>query len=729
AATVVALTLAVTALIARTDAVDQRTVADAARMQAESRQIVAQALAARNRDPAVSTQLALAAYRVGQTPQARSALIDSTGVRHPARITGPPGSAVTGLSPDGSTLAVGYADGTVALFRPNVSLTEPVATLSVPGAAVYAVAFAPDGRFLATAGPGGLGVVDVADPAAPRLLDVVDTSTPILAVEYAPDGREVATGTATGTFLTHTVDPTDGTVSSPREFDLPGGQSVAVTYSDDGRLLLTAGASRTLRLWDRNRMVPVVDRASDGSSYNYFDAAFSPDGSAVALATSGREVARLTVTADGGVVDEPAIGGFGSYVNGVDFSADGSRLVAGSSDLSTRIFDTETMNEVMNLPGPALVVDTQFSSDGTTLVTSDQDGTVRLWPLPGPVLDGPQDSVFTTPTDRTGATMVAGVGRRGNGARIWDTTDPTTPVQSEVAMSPDPGSVLTGASAVSPDGTVAALGTSDGGFDLWSTSDPAMPTRLASVDAALPGLIGGIAFDRTGSVLALSQQDASEVALWSVGPDPRELSRFEIVGLPSVIASSPSAPILAMGTSSETVELWDFSDPRSPRRLSPLTGFATNVASVGFSPDGTLLAAGSTDATVQVWDVESADKGRPRLLSTVAAESAITSTVFDHSGSRLGAGTDVGALWLWDVTTPTEPKTYATLTATGARVFDLAFLPGDDRVVGGGIAKSLHVWDIDVERVVSDTCRTMGSPLSEAEWNKYLPGVSYRDVC
>ncbi|MGU3436235.1 helix-turn-helix domain-containing protein [Actinomycetes bacterium M1A6_2h] len=729
AATVAAVVLAGTALVTTSDAVEQRAAAETAKAQAESRQIVAQALDTREQDPAVAAQLALAAYRVGNNMEARSVLLDSSGLDRPTRIVGEPGVSVVRESSDGAIIVAGGASGSIRIYD-SASPTTVLATITAPSsAAVTAVAIGSSRGVLAVGGDFGVALYDLADPSVPEIGATVPTGTRVQDLALRADGRELAAGMSDGTASVWAVE--SATLSDPRSLLLPGGAAVRVAYSVDGRFLVTAGGARALRMWETDSIgsgiPPVVDRPADDSTYDYFGLAFSPDGRSLAAGGTGREIARWSVDPSGRLTDQPALGGYSSYVNDVAYSADGNLIASASSDLSTRVWDVRNGIQIMNLPGPAIVGSVRFGHDDRTLLTGDEDGTIRMWPLPGPVLGGPTDTLYTNPADRDGTTLVGGVGARGSGAYVWDVSDPSRPVASPNPLTTADGSLLTGASAISSDGSMAAFGTSAGGFQLWDVENPLAPRRAAIVSGALPQLVGGVAFDRENKILALTQQDGPEIALWTVdSATPHKLSDFAADGLPAVVSFSPTRDLVAFPTSSGVVELWDTSDPTVPKRVQKLTGFASGATSVAFSADGRIVAAGGSDSTVRLWDI--GDVTSPRVLSTMTASAGVMSTTIDPSGTRLAAGIATDELWIWDIRDPAAPTQFATLTANGARVNDAAFL-GDGIVAGGGGGGRVHLWSLAPDAVADRICETAGSPLTQEEWAQYLPGLEYRALC
>jgi WD40 repeat protein len=77
------------------------------------------------------------------------------------------------------------------------------------------------------------------------------------------------------------------------------------------------------------------------------------------------------------------LAGHQGVVMSVQFSPDGTRVVTSSQDQTIRLWDVETGREVLILRGHAAsVADTAFSPDGVHLASASYDGTIREHVLP-----------------------------------------------------------------------------------------------------------------------------------------------------------------------------------------------------------------------------------------------------------------------------------------------------------------------------------------------------------
>jgi WD40 repeat protein len=110
----------------------------------------------------------------------------------------------------------------------------------------------------------------------------------------------------------------------------------SVCFSPNGLTLLTAGADRTVRLWNVARGEPLRPPLL-GHTGEIFTALFQPGGSRIV--TGGRDrVIRIWDQANG---DELArLAGHSDYIFSLACSPDGATLVSGSGDATVRLWDT-----------------------------------------------------------------------------------------------------------------------------------------------------------------------------------------------------------------------------------------------------------------------------------------------------------------------------------------------------------------------------------------------------
>ena len=185
-----AVVAGVIALSERQGARSAATVADAAQ------RLGAQALSEERVDQAL--RLATAGVALDDSVATRSSLL-STLLRRPAAIgvLSPTGEELPALalSPDGETLAVSDADGTVTLFDTD---TQEVLGEHQAPATAYVIAFDPQGDSLAVAEDSRAtgGTLEILDAATGRVRSSTSLAAgqgfaPLGIVIYAPDGRSL----------------------------------------------------------------------------------------------------------------------------------------------------------------------------------------------------------------------------------------------------------------------------------------------------------------------------------------------------------------------------------------------------------------------------------------------------------------------------------------------------------------------------------------------------------
>ena len=619
---------------------------------------------------------------------------------------------------------------------------------------VTEVAYSPDGKLIAVMGAIGIWFYD-----AESLEEVGMIAHGARTIAFSPDGRTLASGHRDRTIYLWDV----STQKSVASLLFPGRRGVTtLSYSLDGKTLAVGYGNGDIALWDTGTQQQTA--VLDTSARVLWALAFSPDGQL--LASGGHEDPTISLW---DVQTQTLLGSFeepsrdpGQHNHGISsvvFSPNGKTLASASPyndtvqlwDAATRVPITPLLkhNAEEEYEG---VSDVAFSSDGTILASTGDDGKIRLWDTQtqrqiGVLKTGAGvTSIAFRPDGKTLASLNGGgpatAGHKGGdmALRLWNVR---TRRQIAVALNHNAGIESV---ALSPSGTLLASGYQDGAVGLWDMETRKRLATLRDSKAA----VQSVAFSPDGRFLASGARDSAR--LWDVRKR-NQISVFKtrhtIVGS---VAFSPDGRILA-SVDEGCIRLWDTQRKRAigllgqepPRRG---TGFwdtiyskwilredpidwqphVSTIQSIAFSPDGTLLASGGIDNTLRLWNLQKRQEifthkqarsgnllavafspdgktlasagahkevhlwsvAEHKLIGTLNTGAWIRALAFSPEGRFLATGADDSKIRVWGVQTWTE---VTTLDGSAGRVKSLAFSHDGKKLVAGDSGGTIRVWD------------------------------------
>ncbi|MGW5397642.1 nSTAND1 domain-containing NTPase [Streptomyces sp. NPDC003952] len=769
------------------DNVRQRVAAELRRAQGEERsagQLAAVAQGLRSSDPTLAMRLSLAAWRLAETAETRSALLGAsvqaetdaydvpdeagpwtTRPALPVRLSADGRTAVTvdvdsvrawdvkkrtalgpqlpldpyslfrGISPDGRTALLqgsretegpGSDGGARRLDLASGKVLDPV--LRPSGASTT---WTDAERIVASLDmEGATGRLSLRDARDGRtLLEVPTGRHPMWAL--SPDGRHLALcakgGDAASAFERSDVPLRVWDVARGTELPAsrPGACGVdSFQFTGDGAVLL-AREPGGLSLWD-----PVTGREPARiDHYGLTEATTSPDGR-FAAAVDGREILMWRLAApERPVFRYPLASGAASQLR-IDPQDGVIRYLT-----ERRIGDTVVRTVSY---GPATTPDWNpepastgtFSADAATLAVDRRQG-ARTWFEAYAVADGRRIAA-TPPADCPKAAPETGGPPAGHDCRAL------------LALTPD-GRTLAHARADAAEGAEAGQGPRDTGT---GSREPALWDVAANKARPLPAdpeppfaarmPITGMAVSSDGRSLLTTRAgvDALDVRDLASGlrTRPQDLTKDRMSSAASrggdrsaPVAVRPDGRLLA--SSSQAFDL-------TTGRRTDRGPVMEQGGVITYSPDGTRLAVGDTTGGVTVWDGEA----RRRLatlppgadaagLDAIGRDpgKAVTALAFSPDGRTLAVAGASGTLRLWDP--GTGQPLGSPLPTPGDGIVALAFSPDGRTLHSAGEHSTVRTHQVAPARLAESVCTRAGAGLSRAEWRTYLPDLPYRKSC
>ncbi len=568
------------------------------------------------------------------------------------------------------------------------------------------LAFSPDGRLLAASGREAVVLLDPVKGG--RVAAFATPGSESVAVSFSRDGKRLALGTEG-----------NGRNQKPTVWDVGTKQKIAtlpashekrvdVCLSPDGKSLASWEALDLGNPFDKNGVVQLWDVETGKELHRIRtekgrggEGAFSPDGKQFTLAEAYWNPTSWDVGT--GKKQHDLRLAFGCRL--LRYSPDGKRILAGEGDGAIELFDATSGKRLGRWQGPGWPVDTvAFLPGNKILAAGIQHQTLQFW-------EAPSGRVRPMPVGHLGSISQVGFSQDGkqvvsaglDAVRFWDRAAGKEIRWLSLSQAVPGSRVREGTSWIllSPGGQ--RLLASNGAASEASVVDLATGGRLLGFVPRASGIVPVAAFSGDGATMAgVCEGDKEEgyrpvVQLWDV-PKKKPLRRILVMGRldnpvglgGNTMALSRDGQVLALFDRSCYLWVWE---TRTGKVLGKTTLSGGECTAVAISPDGGQLAVQErgADSRVRLWDVAR----KAELRSFPIEEGPLYRLAFSPDGRTLAAVVGdskvLSKVVLWELVTG---KVRAEYRGDQDWITSLAFAPDGRTLATGGNDSTVLLWDL-----------------------------------
>ncbi|HEY9850280.1 MAG TPA: NB-ARC domain-containing protein [Leptolyngbyaceae cyanobacterium] len=571
------------------------------------------------------------------------------------------------LSPDGSILATGHANGEVRFWQ--VADAKLLCQNKAHHGTVWSLAFSADGKMLASGSFDRTIVIwDVNLGQIKQTLEGHEDW--VWSVAFSPDRQLLASSSSDRAIKLWDLDTARCITISQAHHDLID----TVNFSPDGKLLASGSADGTIKIWDVQKAE--ISSILLGHTNQISAVTFSPDG--LTLASCEAQVIKLWNLANGecyqSIEDEL------TFVWSIAFTVDGKSLIIGNGK-AIEFWDIKTAEYYQVLSGyTSQVWSIALSANGNAIAGSDKQ-ILKIWQIgqdqtyyPLKTIQGYTNSVFAVAFNPDGKTFACA----GNNQTIslWDVATQNCQIiatRHEKAIR---------ALAFSPDGKLMASSSEDKTIWLWEKETKKSIFHLIGHT----GCVWSVAFDPENKILASASADRT-IRLWNLSEN---LTSRTLLGHESWVLSvafSPDGKLLASSSADQTIRLWDTATGEC---VKTLVGHRGLIWSICFSKDGKSLASASEDGTVKLWNIQTGECDR----NLSGHQSLVWSVTFNPQHQLLASSSIDQTIRIWDIITG---QCIQVLEGHHSSVWSVAFSPDGQILLSGSHDETIKLWQIKAE--------------------------------
>ncbi|MEH2253156.1 nSTAND1 domain-containing NTPase [Nostoc sp.] len=489
-----------------------------------------------------------------------------------------------------------------------------------------------------------------------------------------------------------------------------GGVPTSVSFSPDGRMLVSTSIDKTIKLWRANgELIQTLPKQNS----RVFSVSFSSNSQTLISASRREGVKFWQRQPDGSFSFQKSIL--------VQEKMIGLSLSPKNKMIATASLNSENTIKLWSWDGKFLATflghtdpinDLNFSPDGQMLVSVSGDMTIKLWSLK-------KSKLYKNIQEKNKVVKVRFIDNQTIVYALDDGTIKFRKVSGESTNFQERHSGVIERLALSPDGKILASASVDRTVKLWSLKNGRLLQTLKGHESA----VTDVSFSPNSKMIVSASNDRS-IRIWkldnqmptiqgsslSFSPDSQMIATgqgkkiklwYQNGKLQKVfpeghrlpitkISFAPNGKLIASGSGDGIVKLWYLDG----RLFATLKGHRNLVTSVSFSPSGKIIATASRDRTVKLWGLDGT------LLKTFNVGSVITSISFSPNGEIIAASCEDMTVKLWHLDDRLNETSLPPLTGHKASVLDVSFSPNGKIIASASEDGNVILWHLNGQRIV-----------------------------
>ena len=569
------------------------------------------------------------------------------------------------FSKDNSLLAHGGGDGQVRFWEmmgdkpPKEKGTYKVASTPITG-----LALAPNNKwFVAGGSDSRLYYWDLTQDPPREITGAQSHTGAIHGVALSPDARVIGSASADKTIRLWMVNK-ENQMREKSTYEAHTAGVLCLTWHvTDDKTLVSGGADGTIKVWNviDGKLKPRLAVKNKGGAVNSI--AYSPSGKTFAAASGDGTIRTYTVGAGSSLTEKAVLEGHILPATGIAFAPDGLTMASSSNDWTVRqwpsVSGVKPKDKTIKVGHLSHVYNVQFAPDEKGLASGSYDNTTRYWELVAaepkertPSMKG-DGYIYTIAFAPDGKSLVSG----GQSAKFKSYDVGTG--QSLRTFQGHSGYI--NRLAYSPDSNAIASSSTDKTLRLWEPKTGQGITSISTFETYVNGVVyspdgkhllccsGYYLYDKNNQIVVKDGKYYyldSTVRLYDASGSKESYRWKSDTILASALAFTQDSKHFLSGASDHLIRRWDTAaPPKEPEVIYKGANYGVSV--LACSPDGRWLASWGPDYRINLYELSTGKKVRDWTTGEQFGNLA-----FSQDSRHLAVSVGTGVVMIWRLEDP-----------------------------------------------------------------------------